>query len=363
MKYVSKNRLAAKTSAVSKGLLAACLFASPLMLQAQGGFIDGNEKRYGDVPLVSIFEDCDYRGERRDITVGEYNAMSRAGFPNDKLSSIRVPRDLEVVIFRDNDFKGDYARVNKNVRCFDDYWNDEVSSLKVEYVDGREPAIRNPETRKPYPRSSDPRAYDRRDGVTGKNVSQVVFKGRVLRQVNKRQWELQDFRNGVDQYTEVQRDKNAVYLENEYSNAKLRIDLFANDVTMISPRGKVQRFGITSRDARLAATPRQPKRPDFKPREPNRRIKGDCFYYNAYTAGGQGGVRFHGKEGFYRFGKKSHTGRVCHNGTLTMEINKTNPDTKVVVEIQGKKFVFARGEKEDAYKNTWYRKLVKLKVQ
>lgn len=341
-------------------LLGICLLLSPIKASAQG-YIDGNEKRYGDVPLVSIFEDCDFRGERRDITVGEFNSMRTLDFGNDKLSSIRVPRGLEVVIFKDDNLKGDYARVNKNVRCFDDYWNDEVSSLTVEYADGA--ASHKPsKPYKPKPRSHDDRRDQYNDGVNGRNVSKVAFKGRVLQQVGSTTWELQDFRRGVSQYTEVRRDSQSVTLENQYTSAQLRIDLFANDVTMIGPRGKVTRFPIKSREASLASKPRKPNKPDVVKRGPNRRIKGECFAYRAYTNGGQGGIRFHGKEGFHRFTKKGHKGRICHNGTLTMEMNKTDPNTQVVVEIQGKGFVFGRGEKEDAYRNTWYRKLVKLKV-
>ena len=70
----------------------------------------------------------------------------------------------------------------------------------------------------------------------------------------------------------------------------------------------------------------------------------------------QGGVRFHGKDGFFQFSKRAHSGRICHSGELTMEINKTSPSTAVVVEIQDKKFHFSRNEKPDAFKNTWYRK-------
>jgi hypothetical protein len=95
---------------------------------------------------------------------------------------------------------------------------------------------------------------------------------------------------------------------------------------------------------------------------PNRRIASACFNYRAYTTGGQGGIRFHGKDGFFQFASKGHSDRICHNGPLVMEINKTAPSTEVIVDINGEKFRFGANETPDAYLNTWYRKKVTLVV-
>lgn len=363
------------------GALVAMMVAAPVVTLAQGNYNNGNQNdRYGQEPYISIYEDCEFRGERRDVSVGEFRNMRELDFRNDSMSSIRVPKELEAVIFQHDKFKGDYARIDRDVRCFDNTWNDEASSLRVEYTkkryeqrsnnnrnnervyggNNRADTNRSNSHRSNTNRGSDvPRTFN--DGVTGKTVSQVVFNNRVLEQVNGRQWQIQSRRRGVAEYVVVRRDESNVYLENQHSSETLRIDLFTNDVTVTKPRGTQQRFAITSRKGRVASAPRTQRQPVVS-REPSRRIASSCFDYRAFTSGGQGGVRFHGKDGFHRFDKKATQGRICHNGTLTMEINKTSPSTKAIVEIDGRRFVFAKGEKETSLKNNWYRKAVTLKV-
>ncbi len=358
----------------SFGVLVAALVLAPSATLAQGNYNNGYQgSGYEQEPYISIYEDCDFRGERRDVSVGEFRNMSQLDFRNDSMSSIRVPRELEAIIFQHDKFKGDYARIDRNVRCFDDSWNDEVSSLRVEYTkkrfdrngDGNRNNGRiyggNDRVEDPRPRRDQTRDVRRNfnDGVTAKTVSQVVFNNRVLQRINQTQWHIQG-RRGLAQYNVTRRDDSNVYLQNQHTSEKIRIDLFANDVTIVKPRGAQQRFAITSRKGRVAATPRR-QQPVVN-RGPSRRINSNCFDYRAFTAGGQGGIRFHGKDGFHRFDKKATQGRICHNGTLTMEINKTNPNTKAIVEIDGRRFVFAKGEKETSLKNNWYRKEVRLKV-
>lgn len=308
---------------------------------------------------VTIYQECGFRGRSQAVKPGEYRKMRSVGFDNDAISSVRVPQGLELVIYEDQKFRGAYARINQDISCFDRQWDNNVSSLKVigETVGRRD-------------RGSDQRRYDNRDrdrrnnarekNVTAKNLSQVVFNGIVLQQTNQAQWQMNSQRGGVSQFKETRRDRDSVYLQNVYTAEKIRIDLFANDVTFVSRDGRQQRFNI---DRKQAAVTVAPNRPTPRPaREPDNRINGACFSYKAFTLGGEGGVRFHGKDGFNRFGKKVHTGRICHRGDLTMEINKTSPDTEVIIEIQGKQFRFAKGEKEDTYKNTWYRKRQTLVV-
>ena len=61
-------------------------------------------------------------------------------------------------------------------------------------------------------------------------------------------------------------------------------------------------------------------------------------------------MRFHGKEGFYRFNTKAESGRICHNGPLTMEINKQDPATVVIIDIEGNRYKFGKNEQHDATK-------------
>lgn len=346
---------------------------SPISALSQSGF---NQE-----PYISIFEHCDYRGERRDIAVGDFRRMGELDFGNDSVSSIQVPRELNAVIFEHDDFKGDYARVDRDVRCFDRTWNDQVSSLKVEYRKGVQrnesrdkPTVYGGQTnerdryqnRDNRPRDNRARAQDQQihfsDSVNSKNLAQVVFNNRVLQQVGDRVWQVQDRRNGVSQYNEVNRDDSSVYLKNQTTGERIRIDLFVNDVTITGQNRQPQRFAITGRKAHAVSF--QPPKPPINTaaNEPSRRIRASCFNFKAYTDGKAGGVRFLGKDGFHRFDKKAHAGRICHNGTLGMEINKRDFDTNVTIEIEGRAFTFASGEKEDRLQNNWYRKGVKLVV-
>ncbi len=363
----SKNDL--RKVAFSFGTLA-LMSLSSASVQAQSRYDDsyGGDRNYRE-PIVSIYEDCDFRGDRRDISVGDFRSMRELDFGNDSLSSIRVPRELEVILYEHDDFDGDYARVDRDISCFDYDWNDEVSSLRVVYADDRR--SRNDRYDRPRyeerSRNEDWRQNNRsdrgrvnfNDGVTAKNVSQVTFDNRVLQQVSKTEWKvINEYRDSTI-YRETGRDRENVYLQNRYSGEQIRIDLSFNDVTVIGSGNRKQRYEITSRKA-VAFT--QPDKPRAQPqRAPNRRISGQCFTYKAYTTGGDAGVRFVGKDGFYRFNRKAKTGRICHDGSLVMEMNKTAPGTRVIIEINGSRFVFEAGESGEL-RNNWYRKSVTLLV-
>ncbi len=350
---------------------------------AQSDYYNDSRGGYDDRDaLVTVYEHCDFRGASRVVEPGDYRSMASIRFGNDQMSSIRVSRGSEVTIYEDDDYRGAYARIDRDISCFDKSWNDKVSSMSVKsdrYSDnlrrGGDNRYDNNRRADDRVRNRDDRRYgadrpanqrDRNNNVTAKNVSQVVFGSSVLQQKSKKHWELRDPRGGVSQFKENSRDENSVYLQNNYTAEKVRIDLFANDVTFINRNGRQDRYVITRKQAALASTPAQRPRPAARPevsnRAPSRRINSECFNFRAYTKGGQGGLRFHGKKDFYRFNKKVQTGRVCHNGSLTMEINKTNPNTEVFVEIEGNRYRFARNEAHDAYKNDWYRKKVRLKV-
>lgn len=325
------------------------------------------QDRYeGGDALVTVYENCNYSGASSSIDVGDYRKMSGIRFGNDKMSSIKVPEGFEVTVYEHEGFRGDYARINRDLSCFDRSWNDTVSSLRISFVgqasdrnsglDDRTSPRVDEARRRPRDGSRDRQGSG--SNVTGNNLAQVTFGSSVLQQTSKKQWRLSDPHTGVSQFKETQRDGNSVYLQNDYTAERVRIDLFANDVTFSSRDGRAQRYTITRKQASLNSATQSNSNRDSQ----NTTISSECFKVRAYTRGGNGGLRFHGKDEFYRFSKKAKTARVCHNGILTMEINKTDPGTEVVVEINNKRYYFARNEKHDALRNSWYRKFVKLKV-
>ncbi len=340
----------------------------------------GSNDRYADG--VTIYEHCDFKGKSRTLRPGEYSSLRKTGFGNDSMSSIRVSRGFEAVIYQDDNYRGSYARINRDISCFDRKWNDEASSISVRELgynqrqsdrydrrdngqryDGRDYDNRG---RDNYRRESD-RGGHSSSYVTAKNVSQVIFDGASLQQVSKKQWSYDRRRGNSTQFDEVSRDRDSVYLKNKYTAETIRIDLFANDVTVVSRDGRRQRFNIDRKNAAVANNNRGGRNnqsaTNSQVSSPSRVFSSSCFNYKAYAKNGSGSVRFYtSKPKLVQFDHRPVTGRICHNGGLGMEIGKLDKNIDVVVELDGRPFRFAPQEKESSYLNNWYRKSVQLIV-
>jgi hypothetical protein len=366
------------------------IFASAIVFSgsaaAQGNYRSSNDYGQG----VIVYEHCDFKGRSETLRAGEYRRLRDSKIGNDSISSIRVPRGSEVVIYEDDDYRGTYARIDRDIRCFDRQWDDNTSSISVRDTgdNRRNAGQRNnryddrsyDNNNYDYSRRDSTRTTNRNNGrdrannnhqnqanVTAKNVAHVVFDGSSLQQVGKNQWSLDKPRSASKQFDEVRREGDSVYLENKYTTERIRIDLFANDVTIVARGGRQQRYSIDRKNAALdAGRNSRANNPAVvavpTTRSPNRHIKSECFDFKATTRGGNGSLRFHGKDGLYRFNTKASTGRICHKGVLTMEIGKTEPGTDITIEISGNRYRFAAGEKEDKFLNNWYRKSIKLRV-
>jgi len=186
--------------------------------------------------------------------------MRRIDFGNDKISSIRVPNGFTVTIFEDDDYRGDSARIIRSISCFDKKWNDRVSSLSVDsdnrrsyqskpnYDNDGRPVVGSDRTRKnKYAKA----------GITGRNVARVGFGNRRLQKINQYEWLMSNLRTGDSiQFKEVSRDENTVLLRNDSTSQRARIDLFANDITVINRNGRSQRFDINSAELASTSAPR-----------------------------------------------------------------------------------------------------------
>lgn len=355
--------------------LSFALLSSAVLAQSNyRGFDDG----------VTIYEHCDFKGKSQTLRPGEYSSLRQTGFGNDRMSSIRVSRGVEAVIYQDDDYRGSYARIDRDIACFDRKWNDEASSISVRelgYSQRQDDAYDRGHSNQRYDRQGnaqrdDDRGYDgrnydnrRRDSgqsssnVTAKNLSQVVFDGALLQQVAKTQWSYDRKRGNSTQFDELGRDRDSVYLKNQYTAETIRIDLFANDVTVVSRDGRRQRFNI---DRKNAIAPDNNLGGRNKPpviSSPSRVFSSSCFSYKVYSRNGSGSVRFFtAKPKLVQFDHRPATGRICHNGSLRMELGKRNESTDVIVELDGRQFRFAPNEQESSYLNNWYRKSVQLVV-
>lgn len=88
----------------------------------------------GPVPRsgACFYEDADFRGQYFCVRRGEDVGVLPEGM-NDRISSIRVFGDSDVVVFQDGRFRGESARFSNDVHNLErEGWNDTISSLRVE---------------------------------------------------------------------------------------------------------------------------------------------------------------------------------------------------------------------------------------
>jgi hypothetical protein len=83
---------------------------------------------------VSFFQDAGFKGRCVVKEFGDYANSNTIGLPNDSISSVRVGGNAQVIVCKDNDFKGDCILLNKDVSFLNDrrVGNDQVSSAKVQ---------------------------------------------------------------------------------------------------------------------------------------------------------------------------------------------------------------------------------------
>jgi hypothetical protein len=364
-------------------LLAAIMTALPVKAQVY----DNRDYQRQNNAYVTVYEDCDYRGRSREISVGDYQNIRDLGLGNDSISSIRVANGLAVDLFQDERFRGASASIDTDVSCLNKQWNDQASSLRVSYDDSRQYNDNASNNHRYNNRNDDFSRDDRHqnrnensgrdsgnahDGDRGrdftKNVSRIEFANFVVAAGGQgNRWNMSN-RNGPNQsYSETGRDNRVIYLRNDRSQQSLELNVYSSKATIISPNGRQADYQITQVGKGSGRSARAPDRIPTVTPNPNSGgsfgvVNGSCFTYKAYARGGQGGIKFQDKNVKQRFDDDAVTGRVCHSGSLVMELNKTDPNVDVFVEIQGRTYKFAKGEKEDLLLNTWYRKMIKLKV-
>jgi hypothetical protein len=81
---------------------------------------------------VCFFRDPNFRGEYFCVPAGQ-SAPRLPGGMNDKISSFRVIGSVDVMVFKNDKFKGQSGRFFTDVRDLRrEGWNDEISSVRVE---------------------------------------------------------------------------------------------------------------------------------------------------------------------------------------------------------------------------------------
>jgi len=116
------------------------LFTMASWLMVAGAGVDPlsaaqRQRRWGNEPMpragVCFFSDTNFRG--RYFCVGPRDDMPELPRgTNDRISSLRVIGNLEVMVFRDVRFRGPEGRFFTDVRDLRrEGWNDEISSIRV----------------------------------------------------------------------------------------------------------------------------------------------------------------------------------------------------------------------------------------
>lgn len=101
--------------------------------------------------IASIFKDANYGGERRYLSVGDYD-VARITLGNDQVSSLKVPEGLKVTLYEHEKFGGRSKSFTSDTPFVGDDFNDLTSSIKVEKVKVR---TKNTEYAEAIPRDKD----------------------------------------------------------------------------------------------------------------------------------------------------------------------------------------------------------------
>ncbi len=101
-----------------------------------GGCDNSNTNNVGGD--IILYADCDYRGQSLSLGVGDYPDIASIGFPDNILSSLRIPRGYSVTLYMDTNFRGGFTVLGGDYSCllFNGF-NDVVSSIKITRTQGR----------------------------------------------------------------------------------------------------------------------------------------------------------------------------------------------------------------------------------
>lgn len=98
---------------------------------------------YGSSNTVTLYEDGNFRGQSYDYTAtGRWSAKD--AFPNDRISSIRVPRGRQITVYVDDRQQGYSRTFTSDVRALDYSLNDKISSIDIERANNSSGASKKP---------------------------------------------------------------------------------------------------------------------------------------------------------------------------------------------------------------------------
>lgn len=81
---------------------------------------------------ATVYQHCKFAGYKARLAPGRYTMaqLKKKGVKNDDLSSIKVPKGYEIVLFEHDNFSGRKLRLKNNDSCLiDNSFNDTISSI------------------------------------------------------------------------------------------------------------------------------------------------------------------------------------------------------------------------------------------
>jgi Beta/Gamma crystallin len=81
---------------------------------------------YNDTGKVIAYSDCHYIGKQQEIGVGKFSNISAWS-----ISSIKIPADKKILIYKQKGFKGTPKILTNDDNCLLTDWNNKIASIKV----------------------------------------------------------------------------------------------------------------------------------------------------------------------------------------------------------------------------------------
>jgi hypothetical protein len=90
------------------------------------------ERPLSSTGLITLFSECDYGGFSGALKVGKYNAkhLKQIGVYDNDIASIQIADGFKVILYEEDDFKGESYQLNGDVDCLD-AWSDRATSIEV----------------------------------------------------------------------------------------------------------------------------------------------------------------------------------------------------------------------------------------
>lgn len=119
-------------------------------------------------------------------------------------------------------------------------------------------------------------------------------------------------------------------------------------------------IALAERDANIPSRPFHTNK-HWQHNNNHRNSHRGCAQYRLSAYGGEAGFRLmNNKQDFRRASNGSVVGRICSGGRATIELSKRHPRTHVALQINGREYVFGRGDRGDRIENHWFRRYIKV---